>query len=401
MHIAIAFVNIGPYHLARLRATAELCRDAGWRLSAVEVTDDQLDHPWGTVETPRAFAIETLLPAHGVRGARWREAHSRAASRSLKARFDLIRPDAVLIPGWSHPAARGALRWCLAHGALPIMMSESKKDDAPRSWWREAYKGSVIRAHSAALVGGRAHRDYLVELGMDPAAIFFGYDAVDNEYFVHASDNIRRNSGATRQALSLPESYFVASSVFVKKKNLFRLLEAYALYRRRASGATWDLVLLGEGELRAQVEETVRRLRLSGCVHLPGFVPYDQLPAYLSLASAFVHASTVEQWGLVVNEAMASALPVLVSDRCGCAAELVEHGSNGFLFDPFDVSALADRLDYIATLDSTHIRAMGRLGRQRIAAWGPARFAEGVHNAVSFSVNTRGDRQRRLWSSLA
>ncbi len=78
---------------------------------------------------------------------------------------------------------------------------------------------------------------------------------------------------------------------------------------------------------------------MSTCI-LPGFKPYDELPVYYALANAFVHASTSEQWGLVVNEAIATGLPVIVSNRCGCAPELVN--GNGFTFDPTNEDELTD-----------------------------------------------------------
>ena len=156
--------------------------------------------------------------------------------------------------------------------------------------------------------------------------------------------------------------YFLASARFVEKKNLARLIQAYGLYRQNAeaknpslnhpteglNGASrntdqspWDLVLLGDGPLKPELCRLISAGRLTGHVHLPGFKQYDELPLYYGLASAFVHASSTEQWGLVVNEAMASALPVLVSNRCGCAQELVAEGVNGFSFDPSCVEQLA------------------------------------------------------------
>ena len=92
---------------------------------------------------------------------------------------------------------------------------------------------------------------------------------------------------------------------------------------------------------RAEVEEAISRLSVEGSVHLVGAQSYGDVPAYYALAGAFVHASTTEQWGLVVNEAMASGLPVLVSNRCGCAPDLVQEGVNGFTFDPCNVEELA------------------------------------------------------------
>ncbi len=156
--------------------------------------------------------------------------------------------------------------------------------------------------------------------------------------------------------------YFLASNRFIEKKNLPRLIEAYAGYREKAEKlkpeilkskisacqnvsvsdfTPWDLVLLGDGALRPDLCRLISDLRLQDSVLLPGFIQYPELPTFYAHAGAFIHASTTEQWGLVVNEAMASGLPVLVSNRCGCAQDLVQEGVNGFTFDPYDVEQLA------------------------------------------------------------
>jgi glycosyltransferase involved in cell wall biosynthesis len=105
-----------------------------------------------------------------------------------------------------------------------------------------------------------------------------------------------------------------------------------------------------------------------------GFLQYDELPAYYGLAGAFVHGSHTEQWGLVVNEAMAVGLPVLVSRRCGCAYDLVQEGVNGFPFDPHDVDQLAHLLLRVAG-DSAEATRLGAASRQIIRNWGLDRFA--------------------------
>jgi glycosyltransferase involved in cell wall biosynthesis len=120
---------------------------------------------------------------------------------------------------------------------------------------------------------------------------------------------------------------------------------------------------------------------------LAGFRQYEELPAWYGLASAFVHASTTEQWGLVVNEAMASGLPVIVSERCGCAPDLVEHGVNGFTFDPYDVPALADLMQRVAAMTDERRAAMGAAGQRIIADWGPERFADGLMKAVQVALS--------------
>jgi glycosyltransferase involved in cell wall biosynthesis len=119
-------------------------------------------------------------------------------------------------------------------------------------------------------------------------------------------------------------------------------------------------------------------------VHLPGFKQYDELPAYYALANAFVHASTTEQWGLVVNEAIASGLPVIVSDRCGCAPELVN--GNGFTFDPTNEHELAARLLEMASLSDQEQKHLGDNSYRIAANFAPERFGEGLGRATSVAM---------------
>src|SRR5205823_7578307 len=119
----------------------------------------------------------------------------------------------------------------------------------------------------------------------------------------------------------------------------------------------WDVVLLGDGPLREALNSQLSTLNLHPHVQLPGFKQYNELPVYYALAKAFVHASTTEQWGLVVNEAIASGLPVIVSERCGCAPELVR--DNGFTFDPTDEHVLASQLLNMASLTDREQKPLG------------------------------------------
>jgi glycosyltransferase involved in cell wall biosynthesis len=123
---------------------------------------------------------------------------------------------------------------------------------------------------------------------------------------------------------------------------------------------------------------------LTNRVITPGFVQYPELPTYYGLAEAFVLPSTTEQWGLVVNEAMAAGLPVLVSNRCGCAADLVHEGRNGYTFDPYDVDELAGLLVRISSDDCSR-KAMGEAGKEIISSWSPDTFAKSLWRAAELA----------------
>src|SRR5207237_10914146 len=116
-----------------------------------------------------------------------------------------------------------------------------------------------------------------------------GYDVVDNDYFAAGAAAARANAARVRAALGLPERYFLACNRFVGKKNLPTLIAAFAQYRRAAASGGWDLVLVGDGPLRPQLEKQIREPGLGAAVGLPGFKQYDELPAYSGLAAAFVH----------------------------------------------------------------------------------------------------------------
>jgi glycosyltransferase involved in cell wall biosynthesis len=269
-----------------------------------------------------------------------------------------------------------------------IVMSESARQDEPRTWWKEMIKRRIVNLYSAALVGGKRHVEYLVELGMPVDRIFTGYDVVDNKYFRQKAQEVRGQKSDVRKLYGLPENYFLASARFIEKKNLPRLIRAYAEYREKpelTGSAPWDLVLLGDGPLRETLNSQLSTLNLHANVHLPGFKRYDELPVYYALAKAFVHASTTEQWGLVVNEAVASGLPVIVSDRCGCVPELVN--GNGFTFDPLDEHQLASLLLQMTLLPEDERRRLAEASCRIAENFTPARFADGLERAATMAVN--------------
>ena len=403
--VAVLFHRFGPYHHARLNAAGRLMSVWGVEACASEGT-----YAWEKVEGAAAFTRVTLT--HRDSGDRqWKQELRRKMWRTL----DKIKPQAVVVPGWASADALSALLWCAETHTPSVVMSESTAWDEPRVLWKESIKSRLVKLNSAGLAGGGPHADYLVQLGLARARVFLGYDVVDNAYFSGQTDFIRNPQSEIRNLQALPEKYFLASARFVEKKNLFRLIEAFARYRelaevkpesrkqkieanecpapalfpdgeeRRRKSDIWNLVLLGDGPFKPGLQKLIAELGLGNCVYLPGFKQYADLPAYYALAGAFVHASTTEQWGLVVNEAMASGLPVLVSNRSGCAADLVLPGVNGFQFDPGNVDELSQLL-LKTSAGNFPLADFGAASRRIISAWGPERFAAGLSEAVAAAL---------------
>ncbi len=356
---AVIIQRIGPYHRARLNA---LKHQAGQAL-ALEVCAMDDTYAWEHQSTAKEFDRVTLFNTEAD------ISHDRMRSGITKA-LDDYRPDLVAVPGWADPAALLALHWALRNQVPSVLMSDSRAEDAPRKAVAEFIKKLVVRSASSGLVAGQGHRDYLVSLGMNKDRIALGYDVVDNAHFAAGGDAARCDD-TTRSRLQLPEAYFLVLARMVPKKNLLTLVEAYARYREAKlsqGDVPCDLVLVGDGPLKDDL-----RAHAKEAVHFRPFARYDETPALLGLARGLVLPSVVEQWGLVVNEAMAAGCPVLVSTRAG-AAEIVRDGLSGFLADP-DEDSLSKGL---ARLHAADVTKMGGAAQSDISAWAPDRFARAL-----------------------
>ena len=381
--MVVVFSRLGPYHVARLRGAAAVLGREGIALHAIAIAGSDDTYAWDKVAPPTAFPARVLFQDESYEGI----AAGRLA-RALRNALDEINPLTVALPGWAFAEARSGLGWCRARKRPAIVMSESSREDHVRLWPREVLKRTMVRRFGAAHVGGQRHREYARFLGIPRAAIFYGYDAVDNDYFRDGAAAIRRNATTERAARKLPERYLFTSSRFIEKKNIDGLLRAYALYLESTPSAR-DLVVCGDGDLKPSLQRLATELKIDHRVHWPGFVQYPDLPAYYALADGFILASTTEQWGLVVNEAMACGLPVLVSSRCGCAPDLVVEGRNGFTFDPFHLEAIAGAMKRIPADEADRAR-MGNASLEIISHHGIEAFGKGLLEAARMVVARTG-----------
>lgn len=395
MKVAILFENLGPYHLARLNDAAQACTLLAW-----QVNSRSSDYSWQPSAGPGEFSCLTLSNERSGSGG-----SVVGQVRRLWSSLAKFKPDCLFLPGWSAWYSVASFAWCRARKIPMVMMSESTEHDFERVAWKEALKCNLVRRCSAALVGGALHAEYVAKLGMPRERIFKGYDVVDNGHFARGAEVASERAVEYRHKYALPGRYLLASGRFIERKNLPALLTAFAGYRRAVCDAprferwAWSLVLLGDGPLRATVRQTISKLQLDGAVVLPGFKQYPELPIYYGLADAFVHTATSEPWGLVVNEAMASSLPVLVSNRCGCVVELVREGVNGFTFDPQNTRQLTEQMLKTWRLQP-QLPLLGKASSDIISRWDPGRFVKGFCAAAAMAAGNavgRDSNQAQAW----
>jgi 1,2-diacylglycerol 3-alpha-glucosyltransferase len=369
---AVIWIDWYPYHVARFRALCEHPRLRG-RLAGIELVGGCGVHR-GLDFRQRdrgGLPVSVLFPE-----ADWHGVGRLQLARAVWSRLNRLQPSSVLVPGWAAAPAIAAALWAKLHRRRSILMTETTEADYRRVWWKELPKGVIIRLlFDSAIVGGKPHARYLERLGVSPGRIAPYYDVVDNRFYEQETACARR-SPESRQAKGLPNQYFLYVGRLAAEKNVSTCLRAFARYR--AQGGSWQLVLVGDGPERQALEQQARDAGIRDQVTFAGLQNARETAICYAHAGCFLLPSTREPWGLVVNEAMASGLPVIVSKRCGCAEDLVESGANGYLFDPESETELADRMLAVGNLSQDALRAMGRRSQEIISSYSPDHWAAEV-----------------------
>ncbi|MGG6269233.1 glycosyltransferase family 4 protein [Leptolyngbya sp. AN03gr2] len=369
--VALLFTNYGPYHFARSNAAHRLFEQIGWQLQAIELSRSDTDYAWKAAIEQSDCPFVTIIQDQPLQSVKLRRLFP-AVYESLAR----INPDVIAIAGYFQPGMLAALSWSRLNRKPAILLSASKEDDAARSGIKERLKQQLINQYQSALVGGQPQKRYLLKLGMRENQVFTGYNVVGNDAF--HPDRLR----SLPNPINAP--FFLSINRFIQRKNILNLITAYATYTKQTANP-WHLVLCGDGELRPQIEEQIQTLGLSDRIHLPGFLQQDELLPYFAHANCFVHASSQEQWGLVVNEAMAAGLPVLVSNRCGCFEDLVIEGVNGWGFEPDNVEQMTLLMSKISSSED-YAKTMGNAALAHIQNFSPRYFAQGLYQAVEYAL---------------
>lgn len=330
--LALLHHQFGPYHFARART---LRQQFPGTVHFVQLADSEALRDWRASDpdlgllTASSGVLESLPPGEVARG--------------LEEILRRIDPAVIAVAGYAHLAMRRAAIWARQRGARTILMSDSQVRDRPRRAGLEWIKKRWISRHfDAAFVAGASASFYAEAMGIPPHRIWRGYDVVDNDYFERNAAAAREQEQAVRQKLELPKRFFLYVGRFSPEKNLPWLIESFRRVAADPRIDSLDLVLVGGGPLEEDLRKQARPLGQR--IQFRGFQQIEALPSFYALASALILPSLSEPWGLVVNEAMACGLPVIVSSRSGCAFDLVFPGQNGMIIDPADARSLGDAL---------------------------------------------------------
>jgi glycosyltransferase involved in cell wall biosynthesis len=365
LRVLLIYPFFGPYHLARWNDFRCAAKQTQWVPLALQLFCRSDTYDWVPRTAPDGI-IDLGLETGGRDNLRWRDV------RLLFRILQELRPDVIAINGWGMRDAVLTHLWCRLRKVPRILVTDSQEQDFVRSPVRERVKKEVIRGVNSVFAAGGPHRRYAELLGMDPEAITLGCDVVDNQHFQPA------------QRIRVPGRYrLLTVARWSAEKNLIGAGRAFLRFvEERPAHEAWSWRLVGYGPL----EPELRALAATsgGRIVLVGFRPYAELPATYGDADLYWQPSVREPWGLAVNEAMASGLPVLVSRRCGCVEDLVTE-ETGWVFDP------ASERDMIASLHAAAERhrdwpAMGEAAVGRIAEWDLSRYTAGLMGAARIAM---------------
>jgi glycosyltransferase involved in cell wall biosynthesis len=306
---------------------------------------------------------------------------------NLRRRLREGRFDAVWVHGWGHVALCQAVREAAALGLPVLLRGESlpnfQQSRTLRQKFLDAFRRRLFERVAGFLCVGARNHDFYTQFGVEKDRLFSMPYAVDNAFFQAACAKVRPQRESLRSSLGLlrgrPVILFAAKFTTVKAPE--ELLSAFArVYGGFAANSAPYLLFVGDGPLRGALEEGARPL--GDAVRFLGFRNQSELPALYDLCDVFALPSRFEPWGLVVNEAMNAGRPVIVSDRVGAAADLVEDGVNGFVYPSGDVDALASGLRQM--LESPALLAkMGAGSLERITSWDFDADRRGLVEALS------------------
>jgi glycosyltransferase involved in cell wall biosynthesis len=296
-------------------------------------------------------------------------------------------PDVILCGGYNYFASWQALFWARIHQIPFFLWSESNLQDLRRGHAAvEFLKTKFLSKCSGFVVPGRSAREYLRVHNVNQDAIFTAPNAVDNELFAAAAATARQNASSNRGSLALPGRYFLFVGRLVREKGVFELLSAYAKLEESMRQQI-GLVFVGDGSARRRLEEQAASIS-PGAIRFAGYAQRERLAAFYALAEILILPTYTDTWGLVVNEAMACGLPVILSRSAGCAVDLVREAWNGSLVSPRDVWSLTSAMRILANQPDLR-SSMGAHSEQLVSHYSPKEWSSGIARMVESTRETR------------
>jgi glycosyltransferase involved in cell wall biosynthesis len=293
----------------------------------------------------------------------------------LKA-IQSFKPDVVNLTGYYDIASWVILLYCKIKGIKTTLSNESTAIDHHRNSLKEFFKSLIIKQFDGYFNFGTLSKKYLLSLGAEPKKMLVSRNCVDNKVLKNIYQKYLPERVERQKSLKLASKNLIFVGRLIDYKNLNLFLEAFGVAKSKSKNG-WGVIILGDGDLKENLKQFVKNSNIQNVSFQMG-VSWQQVPQYLALSDVLVLPSYSEPWGLVVNEAMACGLPVIVSEKCGCAIDLVKNGQNGFTFSPNDKEQLIQILLKFMNQE-VDLKRMGTVSEEIIQEYSPENVAKEMY----------------------
>jgi glycosyltransferase involved in cell wall biosynthesis len=278
------------------------------------------------------------------------------------------RVRAVIVLGYNDPGRLRIIRWCARSGIPCLLWGDSNIHGDNARGFKALFKRllvpRVLSRCCAILPCGRLGQEFFQKYGADPSRVFFfpcepDYDLIQSL----PADRIEQTRA--RLGLRRERRRIVFSGRLVRDKRPDLAIDAFAAIADRRPD--WDLILLGDGNIRPELEARIPA-GLKSRITLAGFVPEPaDVSAVYRLSDVMILPSDYEPWALVINEAAAADMAIVSSSVVGAAYEMVRDGVNGAVFPPGDLAAATEAL--LRVTDPQRIDALKGASRALLHEW--------------------------------
>ncbi|TAH03944.1 MAG: glycosyltransferase [Sphingobacteriales bacterium] len=288
--------------------------------------------------------------------------------------------DAILVYGHSYHSHLRVMRYF--KGKIPIYFRGDSTLLDENSFVIKTLKTIYLRwVYSFvdyAFYVGNANKAYFKQYGIKENRLLFAPHAVDNDRF--GADR-SKEAAAIRNNLGIPEKGILVlfTGKFETKKNPEILLNTFIGLRKE----NVYLLFVGNGELEKALKETAKRSKKRHFIFFEDFKNQEILPAYYQACDLFCLPSKGpgETWGLAVNEAMAASKAILISNKVGCAANLIVEGANGYVFEVGNSKRIAENLRLLL-FEKENLVKMGQASKNMINNYTFKIQAQNIINAL-------------------
>jgi len=370
MKIVALHTDFRIYWPARLHHLSSKLYELGHELVILEIAGKGSLYSFAESEADNHISWKCLFPDEKIE-----ELDISIAKQKVKDTLDEINPDIVVTGAFAFTSGSAALDWAKSKDKALVLFDDSKRTDVERNFFVNMIKKAMYCYVDAIFCPSEDWSDTHISWGFKPEAIFYGLDVVDNDFWAQKCNQTR----------DLPQHYFLCVGRQVERKNFHTVIKSFSNFLQNNPDFPYELIMVGDGPERWRLEALVKPAHKDKIHFLP-FLDEYQLRELYQGAAFFIMPSMSEQWGLVVNEAMASGCPIIISRQCGCANTLVQDNINGFYFDTHNKKELDGIFKKIKEMPADEISKMGAASKDIISNWGLEKFSQGAIDAINYAI---------------